>query len=68
MPARRYASAGRVYDAVSLERLLYRRPRRRLLELVDLAPGAVLDLGCGAGLSFEGILDAIGSNGRLIEE
>lgn len=67
MPARRYATAGPVYDALSLESLLYRGPRRRLLELVDLAPGAtVLDLGCGTGLSFPGILAAIGSDGRLI--
>ncbi|MBA3605706.1 MAG: ubiquinone biosynthesis protein, partial [Acidimicrobiia bacterium] len=44
----RYGLAGRLYDVVSLEPLLYRRPRARLLELLGPLPGAtVVDIGCG---------------------
>jgi len=65
--ARRYAAIGPIYDHVSLERLLYRAPRRRLLQLLAPAAGAtVLDIGCGTGLNFAGVLNSIGSNGRLI--
>jgi demethylmenaquinone methyltransferase/2-methoxy-6-polyprenyl-1,4-benzoquinol methylase len=41
--------------------------RRRAIELLRLSPGqTVVDVGCGTGLSFGPIEDAIGSNGRLI--
>lgn len=63
----RYALAGRCYDLVSLEPLLYRRPRRRLIELLALHPGAtVVDLGCGTGLNFAPVLTAVGPAGRVI--
>lgn len=63
----RYRALGRGYDVVSLEVLLYRRPRRRMLSLLDLPPGAtVLDLGCGTGLNFAAIHAAIGPRGRLL--
>jgi len=65
--SRRYAALGRIYDHASLERLLYRAPRRRLLQLLAPAAGAtVLDIGCGTGLNFAGVLNSIGSNGHLI--
>jgi len=47
-------AVGGLYDLVSLEPLLYRRPRRDLLRQLDLPPGdTVLDLGCGNGLNFQ---------------
>lgn len=65
--SRRYDAIARVYDIVSLERLLYRQPRERLLQLLAPAEGAtVLDLGCGTGLNFPGVLRALGPGGRLI--
>jgi len=64
---RRYAALGRCYDVLSLEAPVYRRPRLRLLHLLAPAPGStVVDLGCGTGLNFPGILAAIGPRGRLI--
>lgn len=64
---RRYRGAGRLYDVLSLERLLYARPRSRLLELMAIPVGAtVLDVGCGTGLNFPGVLRAIGPTGQLI--
>lgn len=64
---RRYVLAGRLYDLVSLEPLLYRRPRRRLLEMLALPPGATMvDVGCGTGLNFASTLAAIGPAGRII--
>ena len=45
---KRYAHVGRLYDLVSVEPLLYRRPRQRLGELLGPIPGAtVVDVGCG---------------------
>lgn len=65
--SRRYAAVGPIYDHVSLERLLYRAPRRRLLDLLAPEPGAtVLDVGCGTGLNFAGVMRCIGEHGRII--
>lgn len=64
---RRYAAQGRFYDVLSLEAPVYRRPRLRLLHLLAPAPGStVVDLGCGTGLNFPGVVAAIGPQGRLI--
>jgi len=63
----RYARLGRLYDVVSLEPLLYRRPRARLLELLGSQPGAtVLDLGCGTGLDLAGLVRIVGPTGSVI--
>ena len=41
--------------------------RRRAVELLDLRPGdTVVDAGCGTGLCFGAILEAIGERGRLV--
>lgn len=63
----RYARAGPLYDLVSLEPLLYRRPRRRLLELLGPMPGAVVvDLGCGTGLNLAGLHQLVTPDGTVI--
>lgn len=66
-PSDRYGRGAGVYDLLSFERLLYRVPRRRGIELMALAPGqAVLDLGCGTGLSFGWLQAAVGVSGHII--
>jgi len=60
-------AVGGLYDLVSLEPLLYRRPRRDLLRQLDLPPkDTVLDLGCGNGLNFPEVSAAVGPCGRIV--
>ena len=60
-------AVGGLYDLVSLEPLLYRRPRRDLLRQLDLQPETtVLDLGCGNGLNFPEVSAAVGPCGRIV--
>jgi arsenite methyltransferase len=41
--------------------------RMRCIELLELQPGeTVIDVGCGTGLSFEPLLQSVGSTGRLL--
>ena len=41
--------------------------RREALALLDLHPGdTVLDVGCGTGLSFDGLKDRIGAQGHIV--
>ena len=57
----------RFYDALSGERCVYRAGRVAGIELLGLRRGdTVLDLGCGTGLSFELLVRAVGSEGRVI--
>lgn len=64
---RRYRWLGRWYDVVSLEGLLYRRLRARLPELLDPEPGTVVvDVGCGTGLNFNALHNAVGPAGTVV--
>jgi len=67
MTSRRYAHAGPLYDLLSFERLLYRRPRERLLAMLGPLPGAiVVDVGCGTGRNLAGLRELVGPGGRII--
>ena len=63
----RYRHIGPIYDVLSLERILYSKPRRRLHEVIGPLPArTILDVGCGTGLNFAGIRDLVGPGGRVI--
>jgi demethylmenaquinone methyltransferase/2-methoxy-6-polyprenyl-1,4-benzoquinol methylase len=54
-----------IYDKAI--RGLYLPYRKKVIQSLQLQPGqTVLDLGCGSGLNFELIIDAIGPQGTLI--
>jgi demethylmenaquinone methyltransferase/2-methoxy-6-polyprenyl-1,4-benzoquinol methylase len=54
-----------IYDKAI--RSLYLPYRQKVIQSLQLHPGqTVLDIGCGSGLNFELILDAIGPHGTLI--
>jgi ubiquinone/menaquinone biosynthesis C-methylase UbiE len=54
-----------IYDKAI--RSLYLPYRQKVIQSLQLQPGqTVLDLGCGSGLNFELIIDAIGNQGTLI--
>jgi demethylmenaquinone methyltransferase/2-methoxy-6-polyprenyl-1,4-benzoquinol methylase len=64
---RTYDRGARFYDAVSGERLVYRRGRVAGINLLGLQKGdTVLDVGCGTGLNFALLVDAVGASGRVI--
>ena len=59
-----YRRRAPVYD---LELALFEPLRTRAVEALALRPGAVvLDLGCGTGLSFAPLLQAVGPHGRVV--
>jgi ubiquinone/menaquinone biosynthesis C-methylase UbiE len=67
MARQKYRFGTRFYDAFSGERTVYRLGRAAGIELMGLRPGdTVLDLGCGTGLSFELLVDAVGPSGQVI--
>lgn len=59
-----YASRADRYD---LELAAFEPVRAEAVGLLQLAPGAVvLDVGCGTGLSFAGLVERAGPQGRII--
>ena len=62
----RYTAGARWYDLVSAEPV-YRAGRRIGIAQLDLAPGdTVVDIGCGTGLNFALIQEAITPTGRIV--
>ena len=64
---KRYSAGARFYDLLSGERFVYRAGRVAGIQLLNLRPGdTVFDLGCGTGLNFPLLVDAVGPNGLVI--
>jgi len=61
--ARRYDLALKLYGLIGLR---IRKYRTRAIDLLNLKAGDhVVDLGCGTGLSFEQLIERVGTNGRI---
>lgn len=64
---RHYGRVASIYDWANLEGLLYADARARVIEMLELRPGArVLDVACGTGANFALIEERIGSSGELV--
>jgi demethylmenaquinone methyltransferase/2-methoxy-6-polyprenyl-1,4-benzoquinol methylase len=62
-----YEAAGRLYDALSGEHVVYRAGRQSGVALLNLRAGdTVLDLGCGTGLNHALLVDAVGPSGTVV--
>jgi len=63
----RYTAVAPLYDALSAEWPVYRAGRVRGIPLLRLSEGnSVLDVGCGTGLNFPLLLDAVGPRGQVL--
>lgn len=63
----RYSTVAPVYTALSAEWPIYRVGRLKGIPLLELSEGdSVLDVGCGTGLNFPLLLDAVGPSGQLL--
>ncbi|MDN3497237.1 class I SAM-dependent methyltransferase [Planococcus sp. APC 4015] len=66
-PFRRYGLGARWYDVLSGERAVYRAGRVAGIADMHLSDGdVVIDLGCGTGLNFPLLHDAVGASGAVI--
>lgn len=64
---RRYGPGAHFYDVLSLERPIYRVGRIRGIDMLGLRTGdRVLDVGCGTGLNFPLLHNAIGDSGAIV--
>ena len=64
---KRYSAGARFYDVLSGERFVYRAGRIAGIRMLNLRPGdTVFDLGCGTGLNFPWLTEAVGANGLVI--
>jgi ubiquinone/menaquinone biosynthesis C-methylase UbiE len=62
-----YARGAVLYDALSGEWPVYRRGRLEGIKLLGVREGdTVLDVGCGTGLNFPMLVDAVGPTGHVI--
>lgn len=65
--AQPYGATAPLYDVLSGERPVYRAGRLAGISTLRLSPGdTVLDVGCGTGLSFPLLSDAVGPTGHII--
>jgi len=64
---RRYGPGARLYDVLSMERQVYRAGRVVAVAGLRLRPGdRVLDVGCGTGLNFGLLVEAVGPSGEIV--